>query len=177
MASHFRIQSHSPQVAAGVFIARNATVLGDVALGAGCSVWFQAVIRGDVEAIRIGDRTNIQDGAVLHADPGFPCDLGAGVTVGHRAVIHGARVGDHAMIGMGAILLNGCVIGEACIVGAGALVPSNRVFPPKSLILGTPAKVVRSLTEDEVAGLAESAAHYVAAGLAYIEAGLDHGRH
>lgn len=143
------------------FVARSADVVGDVEIGEEANVWFQAVIRGDVERIRIGARTNIQDGCIIHADEGFPCLIDAEVTVGHRCVIHGAQIGRRVLVGMGAVVMNGAKIGDESIIGAGALVPQNREIPPRSLVLGAPAKIVRTLTEDEVANIAQSAAHYV----------------
>jgi carbonic anhydrase/acetyltransferase-like protein (isoleucine patch superfamily) len=145
-----------------VFVATHAIVVGDVTLAAEGSVWFHATLRGDVEPIRIGPRTNIQEGAVLHVDPGYPVTIGAGVTVGHRAIVHGATVGDNVIIGMGSTVLNGAVIGENSIVGANALVTEGKHFPPGSLILGSPAKVVRALTADEIERIRQGAATYVA---------------
>ncbi len=132
------------------FIASGAVIVGDVTLAELTSVWFNAVLRGDTTPITIGARSNIQDGAILHADPGFPAEIGEGVTVGHGAIVHGAKVGNNTIIGMGAILLNGAVVGENCIVGAGALITEGKIFPAGSLILGSPAKVVRELTEDDI---------------------------
>lgn len=157
------------------FVARGALVWGDVHLGADVSVWFGSVIRGDTEAIRIGPRSNIQDGTVIHADPGFVVQIGQGVTIGHRCVIHGATVGDGAMIGMGSVLLNGCVIGARSIVGAGALVPGGRSYPEEHLILGSPARAIRALRPDEIEGLERSAQHYVDAGEAWRAAGFADG--
>ena len=143
------------------WIAPGAVVVGDVHLAEEASVWFNAVLRGDTEPIRIGARSNIQDLSMVHADPGFPAVIGSDVTVGHRAIVHGAQVGNNALIGMGAILLNGVQVGEQCIVGAGALLTQGKIFPPRTLILGSPAKVVRDLTEADFQMIAESAAHYV----------------
>jgi carbonic anhydrase/acetyltransferase-like protein (isoleucine patch superfamily) len=153
------------------FIARGAMVLGDVTLGAHSSVWFQAVLRGDSEPIRVGPRTNIQDGCVLHADPGFPCSLGQGVTVGHRAIVHGATVADHVTIGMGAILLNGCRIGSGSIVGAGAVVPEGVEIPPGSVVLGVPGKVRRAATADDLELIRLAADHYVELAQRYVRHG------
>lgn len=163
-----------PWVAPDAFVARNATVIGEVHLAAEASVWFGAVIRGDVAPIAVGRGSNIQDLSVLHADDGFPCTIGAGVTVGHRCIVHGCTVGDGSLVGMGAILLNGCVVGEESLVGAGALVTQNVRIPPRSLVLGSPGRVVRALRDDELAELRRSAAHYVAMGRRYRERG--HGR-
>ena len=125
------------------FIAPGAFVIGDVTLGANVSVWFNAVLRGDSESLTIGAGSNIQDGAVCHADPDLPLVIGEGVTIGHRAIAHGATIGDHSLLGMGAIVMNGARIGPHCLVGAGALVTEGKVFPERSLILGAPARVVR----------------------------------
>jgi carbonic anhydrase/acetyltransferase-like protein (isoleucine patch superfamily) len=144
-----------------VFIAQGAVIVGDVTLAEDSSVWFNAVLRGDTEPIRIGSRSNIQDGAIFHVDPGFPVVVGAGATIGHRAIVHGARIGAHTIIGMGSTLLNGVIIGENCIVGANSLVTQGKVFPAGKLIVGSPARVVRELTPEEIASLTDSAQTYV----------------
>ena len=141
--------------------APNAVLAGDVFLGEKSSVWYGAVLRGDLGGVQVAEESNIQDNCVLHADPGFPLTVGAGVTVGHGAILHGCTVGDGSLIGMGAIILNGAVIGRNCIVGAGALVTSGKVFEDGSLILGSPAKAVKQLTPEEIAGIKKSSAHYV----------------
>lgn len=143
-----------------VVILPGAMVVGDVTFGPGCSVWFNAVLRGDGKPITIGAGTNIQDGAILHSDK-FPTTLGEYVTVGHGAIVHGCTVGDNTTVGMGAILLNGASIGKNCIVGAGALVTGKTEIPDGCLALGNPAKVVRPLTSEELAGLRPSAEHYL----------------
>ena len=145
-----------------VLILPGAAVNGDVTLGQGCSVWYNAVIRGDVSPIRIDEDTNIQDNAVLHTSYQFPLVLGRGVTVGHGAILHGCTVEDNVLIGMGAIVLDGAVIGRDSIVGAGALVTKNTRIPPGSMVLGSPAKVKRALTEEEIAAIRENAREYVA---------------
>nr|BAT29820.1 transferase [Aureimonas sp. AU22] len=147
---------------ASVFIAPGAHVIGDVTLGSEVGVWFGAVIRGDVARITVGARTNIQDGAILHADPGFPLEIGEGCTIGHRAVVHGCTLGDNTLVGMGATILNGARVGANCLVGAGALVTEGKAFPDGSLIVGAPARVVRPLDEAAIEGLRQSAARYVA---------------
>jgi carbonic anhydrase/acetyltransferase-like protein (isoleucine patch superfamily) len=146
----FQVRFRPDQIHPSVFIAQGAVIVGDVTLAEDVSIWFNAVLRGDTEALTIGARTNIQDGCIFHADPGYPTIVGVGCTIGHRAIVHGARVGDNTIIGMGAILLNGVVVGENCIVGAGALVTQGKVFPAGSLILGSPAKTQRELTPDEI---------------------------
>ena len=157
----YQTSFQADKIADSAWIADGAVVVGDVALAANVSVWFTAVLRGDSESIRVGENTNIQDGVVGHADPGFPLIIGAGVTVGHNAVVHGARIGDHSLIGMGAVLLNGARIGRHCIVGAGALVTQNKIFPDRSLIVGSPAKAVRTVSADEISMIQQSAADYV----------------
>jgi carbonic anhydrase/acetyltransferase-like protein (isoleucine patch superfamily) len=150
----------SPSLSPTAWIAPSADLIGDVRLGNHCSVWFGAVIRADNTPIILGDETNFQDGAIGHSDPGAPLTLGARVTVGHQAILHGCTVDDEALIGMGARILNGAVIGAQCIVGAGALVTEGKVFEPRSLIVGTPARAVRQISEEQVALLRLSAAHY-----------------
>jgi carbonic anhydrase/acetyltransferase-like protein (isoleucine patch superfamily) len=135
--------------------------VGDVTLADGCSAWFNASLRGDTEAIFVGPRTNIQEGAIFHADPGFPIVIGADVTIGHGAIVHGARIGDQAVIGMGAILLNGATIGAQSLVGAGALITEGKTFPAGVLIVGTPAKVMRDLLPNEIERNQRAAAIYV----------------
>ena len=143
------------------WIAPNASVIGDVALGEDCGVWFGATLRGDNERITLGARTNIQEGSTLHTDRGFPMDIGEDCTIGHNAILHGCVIGAGALIGMGAIVLNGARIGAGSLVGAGALVTEGKQFPERSLIMGSPARVVRTLDDAAVAALKMSAAHYV----------------
>lgn len=150
----------NPTISSSAFVADNATVRGDVTLGERSSVFFGAVLRGDRAPITIGSGTNIQDNCVVHVDYDYPVVVGQNVTVGHGAILHGCTVGDNTLIGMGAIVLNGAVIGENSIVGAGALVTKNTVVPPGSLILGSPAKVKRALTEEEIEHNRASAAEY-----------------
>jgi carbonic anhydrase/acetyltransferase-like protein (isoleucine patch superfamily) len=152
----------APQVAASAWIADSAQVMGSVELAEDTSVWFGTVIRGDTDNIRIGRGSNIQDGSVLHADHGKPLTVGTGVTVGHQVMLHGCTIGDNSLVGIGAVVLNGARIGRNSLVGARALVTEGKDFPDGSMILGSPAKVVRPLTEDEIAGLRRSAEGYVA---------------
>lgn len=152
----------APQLGEAAYVAPGAQVIGRVVLGARASVWFGAVLRGDNDPITVGDESNIQDGAMIHADPGVPTTIGREVTVGHHAIVHGASVGDRSLIGMGATLLNRAVIGADSIVGANALVTEGKVFPDGSLIVGAPARLVRPLTAAEIARLRLSAATYVA---------------
>jgi carbonic anhydrase/acetyltransferase-like protein (isoleucine patch superfamily) len=157
----YEIAGKAPQLAPRAWVAPSADLIGQVILGEDASVWFGAVLRGDNTPILIGARSNIQEGAVGHSDPGAPLTIGADVTVGHRAVLHGCTVGDGALIGMGAIILNRAVIGAGSIVGAGALVTEGKVFPENSLIVGSPARTVRALDDAAKTMLKLSAAHYV----------------
>jgi len=150
----------APQIDATAYIADGAQLIGDVVLGSGVSVWFNAVLRGDTERISVGAGSNVQDGAILHADPGFPCTVGAGVVTGHGAILHGCQIGDDCLIGMGAVVLNGAKIGPGSIVAAGAVVPEGKEFPPRSLIMGVPAKVVREATTQDLEQIAAGARHY-----------------
>jgi len=143
------------------FVADNATVIGSVSIGDDVSIWFNAVVRGDSDWITIGDRTNIQDGAMLHADAGSPLTIGRGVTVGHHAVVHGCTVGDFSLIGINAVVLNNAQIGRHCIIGANALIPEGKIIPDGSLVVGSPERVVKQLTDDARQKLEDSAAHYV----------------
>lgn len=144
------------------WIAPNAALIGDVVIASGCGVWFNAVLRGDNEPIAIGEGSNIQDGCVLHTDMGFPLTVGRGCTVGHRAILHGCTIADTTLVGMGATVLNGARIGRACLVGAGALITENKEIPDGMLVIGSPARAVRKLTEKEIASLSESAVSYQA---------------
>jgi carbonic anhydrase/acetyltransferase-like protein (isoleucine patch superfamily) len=154
-------------IAPSVFIAPNATLLGRITIGADASVWFGVVIRADTAPVTIGRATNIQDNSVIHVDAGKPVTLGDQVTVGHRAIVHGATVEARVVIGMGAIVLNDAVIGTESIIGAGAVVTERAVIPPRSLVLGVPGKVVRPVTEKELAYIARAAAAYVEYGRHY----------
>ena len=150
-----------PQIADDAYVAPNATLIGDVTIEAGASVWFGAVLRGDDAAIRVGPGSNVQDNAVVHADPGLPATIGAGVTIGHGAIVHGATIGDGALIGMGATVLNGARVAAESVVGANALVGEGKEFAPRTLIVGVPARAVRELDDTAVARLGSAAAHYV----------------
>ncbi len=159
--------AHPALIDGSVFIAPGAVVVGDVRIGARSSVWYNAVLRGDTDVITIGPRTNVQDGAVIHVDAGAPCVIGAGVTIGHRAVVYGAFVEDDVLIGIGAIVLSGARIGHDCILGAGTLVTGHSVIPPRSLVLGLPGRVVRPLTDKEVASIRAAAERYVKSSAEY----------
>jgi carbonic anhydrase/acetyltransferase-like protein (isoleucine patch superfamily) len=155
-----------------VFIAPTATAIGDVSLGDEVSVWFGAVLRGDTDAIRVGSRSNIQDNAVLHADPGDPCIIGEDCVVGHSAIVHGAQLSHHVLVGMHATVLNKAQIGEYSIIGANALVPAGMVIPPYSLVLGVPAKVVKQLGPEVEEKINDNVKEYVLRAKAYINAGI-----
>ncbi|MFB2551695.1 gamma carbonic anhydrase family protein [Ensifer soli] len=159
----FALGARTPETPAPdhFWVAPDADLVGDVRVGQDVGIWFKAVLRGDNEAIIVGARSNIQEGAILHTDHGFPLTIGAGCTVGHRAILHGCTIGDNCLIGMGATILNGAVIGDNCLVGANALVTEGKVFPERSLIVGAPARVVRTLTDEAIEGLRASASHYV----------------
>ncbi|WP_443750543.1 gamma carbonic anhydrase family protein [Asticcacaulis solisilvae] len=157
----YALDDVSPLVPETGWIAPDASVAGNVRMGEGASVWFGAVVRGDNEPIIIGARSNIQDGAVLHSDPGSPLTVGEGVTVGHKVVLHGCTIGDNSLIGIGAVVLNRARIGRNSLVGAGALVTEGKAFPDGVLIVGSPARVVRELTPEQIEGLRRSAEHYV----------------
>ena len=152
----------SPVVPESAWVADNATVLGDVHLGENCSVWFGAVLRGDSDRITLGANCNVQDNSVLHADEGVPLHIGEGVSIGHQVMLNGCTIGDGTLIGIGAVVLNHARIGRNCLVGAGALVTEGKEFPDGSLIVGSPAKAVRELTPEHIAGLKFVSEHYVA---------------
>lgn len=157
----YEIDGQRPAVPASAWIAPSADLIGAVKLGEDVGIWFGAVIRADNTDIIVGDRSNVQEGAMLHSDPGSPLTVGADCTIGHNAILHGCTVGDRALIGMGATVLNNAVIGDDCIVGAGALVTEGKSFPPGSLIVGSPARAVRTLDDQAKAMLKVSATHYV----------------
>jgi carbonic anhydrase/acetyltransferase-like protein (isoleucine patch superfamily) len=171
----YAIDGLRPKVGEGAWIAPSADVIGDARLGGHASVWFGAVIRADNTPIVIGARTNIQEGAMLHSDPGHPLDVGPGCTIGHHAILHGCTIGADVLVGMGATVLNGAVIGDGCLIGAGALVTEGKAFPPGTLIVGSPARAIRTLPADARDRLRQSADHYVerarryAAGLTRID--------
>lgn len=159
--SIYLIGNKRPQIAPSAWIAANATVIGDVRLAANASIWWNAVLRGDNDPIHIGENSNIQDGSVLHTDEGVPMHIGRNVTVGHLVMLHGCTVGDGSLIGIGSIVLNRAVIGKHSIVGANTLIPEGKTYPDRVLIVGSPGKVVRELSDEDVARLLGSAAHYV----------------
>lgn len=156
----YELDHVAPRIAESAWVADSAQVIGNVELAQDASVWFGAIVRGDTETIRIGRGTNIQDGSVLHADLGMPLIVGDNVTVGHQVMLHGCTIGDNSLIGIGAVVLNGAKIGKACLVGAGSLVTEGKEFPDGSMILGSPAKVVRALSAEQQEGLRRSAEQY-----------------
>ncbi len=157
----YQLGDDAPRLAPGAWVADSAQVIGRVALADDAGVWFGAVLRGDNEWIEIGARSNVQEGSVLHTDMGFPMHIGTDVTIGHQAMLHGCTVGEGSLIGIQAVVLNGAKIGRHCLVGAGSVVTEGKEFPDGSLILGSPAKVVRALSDEQVARLRHSAAQYV----------------
>jgi carbonic anhydrase/acetyltransferase-like protein (isoleucine patch superfamily) len=165
-----RCVKYNPQlVHKDAWVAPNAILTAQVSVASLASIWFGAVLRGDVEPIEIGEGSNIQDLSCLHADPGFPCKIGNYVTVGHRAIVHGATIEDEVLVGMGAIILNGARIGKHSIVGAGALITEGKIIPPRSLVVGVPAKIVREVSDEEVAKLLRTAQRYIDASRRYRE--------
>ncbi len=157
----YSLDDKTPSLGKGVYIAPGAHVIGNVTLSDSASVWFNAVIRGDQDSISVGARSNIQDGAVLHTDAGVPLTVGEGVTVGHKAMLHGCEVGDFALIGINAVILNGAKIGKYCVIGANALITENTEIPDFSVVMGSPGKVVKTLDSSVKAKLDGSADHYV----------------
>jgi carbonic anhydrase/acetyltransferase-like protein (isoleucine patch superfamily) len=163
----YALGGNTPQVPETAFVAAEATLVGKVRLGERASVWFGAVLRGDNELIAIGDASNVQDGAVLHTDPGYPLTVGTGVTIGHQAMLHGCTIGDGSLIGIQAVAMNGVVIGRQCIVGAGALLTEGKVFPDRTVIMGSPAKVVREISESDLRMIAAAADSYASRAARY----------
>ncbi len=157
----YQLGDTAPRIANSAWVADSAQIIGRVEMAADSNVWFGAVLRGDTENIRIGVGSNVQDGSVVHADPGFPATIGDHVTVGHLVMLHGCTVGDNSLIGMQAVVLNGAKIGRNCIVGAGALISAGKVFPDNSLIVGSPARVLREVTPEQVEDIRRGSEHYV----------------
>ncbi len=158
----YRLEDRVPRLQPGAWVADSATVVGDVELGEDASVWFGAILRGDSALLSIGRRTNVQDGSVIHADEGVPTTLGDDVSIGHLVMLHGCTIGDGSLIGIGAVVLNHARIGKGCLVGARSLVTEGKSFPDGSMIMGSPAVVVRTLSPEQIAGLGRIAEHYVA---------------
>ena len=158
--THYMLDGHSPKIARDTWIAPDANLIGKVVLEEAASVWFGSTLRGDNEEIVIGAGSNVQENCVMHTDMGFPLVIGAGCTIGHKAMLHGCTLGDNTLIGMGATVLNGAKIGKNCLIGAGALITEGKEIPDGSLVMGTPGKVVRELDDKAIAGLRASALHY-----------------
>ncbi|NKJ50687.1 gamma carbonic anhydrase family protein [Burkholderia sp. SG-MS1] len=165
--ANYRIRSRQPIVHPSAYVSEHAVIIGDVELEEGVSVWPGAVIRGDNEKIVIRRDVNVQDGAIIHADPGFPVTIGQGVSIGHQAMLHGCTIGENCLIGIQAVILNGARVGRNCLVGAGALLSEGKSFPERSLIIGTPARVSRELTDDVIAQLSANARDYRERGQSY----------
>ena len=160
----YQLDEHIPEIHPTAYIADSATLIGKVRLGESVSIWFGATIRGDNELIDVGDYSNIQEGSVLHTDKGYPLTVGKGVTVGHQAMLHGCTIGDGCLIGIQAVVLNGAKIGKNCLIGAGALITEGKEFPDNSLIIGSPAKIARVLSDEQLEGLRRSAQTYAERG-------------
>ena len=159
--SIYALGDRTPRFGEGSWVAHNATVIGAVDAGSDVSIWYNVVVRGDNDPITIGDGTNIQDGSVLHNDKGVPLTIGKHVTVGHMAMLHGCTIGDGSLIGINAVILNKAVIGKNCIIGANALIPEGKVIPDRSLVVGSPGRVIRELSDAEIEHLKWNASHYV----------------
>ena len=157
----YDLEKNVPEISSDSWVAPNAIIIGKVKLEKNSSIWFNAVLRGDIEKIVIGENSNIQDGSVLHTDPGYPLTVGKGVTVGHMVMLHGCEISDDTLIGIGSTILNKAKIGKNCIIGANTLVTENKVIPDNSLVLGSPGKVVRKVTDEEIKVIRENAKHYV----------------
>jgi carbonic anhydrase/acetyltransferase-like protein (isoleucine patch superfamily) len=165
----FELDGITPQIAVGAWVAESAEVIGKVELHQDANVWPKVVIRGDNDLIQIGQGSNVQDASVLHTDPGYPLIIGKNVTVGHQVMLHGCQIDDGSLIGIGAVILNGAKIGKHCLVGAGALVTEGKEFPDGSMIIGSPAKVVKVLSPEQIAGIGEIAGRYVKNAQRYIK--------
>lgn len=163
----YQLGEFAPHIDASAYITDSANLIGKVRIEARASIWFDVTIRGDNELITIGENSNVQEGCILHTDPGYPLMVGKNVTVGHQAMLHGCSVGEGSLIGIQAVILNGARIGKNCLVGAGALVTEGKEFPDNSLIIGSPAKVVRQLTEQDIAGMHHNTENYAQRGTAY----------
>lgn len=160
-----------PKISEKAFVAKNATVIGDVTVEEDANIWFGAAIRGDMDSIYIGKGSNVQDNAVVHVDKGFPVKIGENVTIGHGAIVHGCTVGNNVLVGMGAIILNGAKIGDNCIIGAGAMVTQNKEIPANSLLMGCPAKVVREVDEQGAESTRQNSLRYIEEGKEYKKLG------
>ena len=165
----YELDGNAPQLAEGAWVAESAEVIGKVELHRSANIWPKVVIRGDNDLIQVGEGSNVQDASVLHTDPGYPLLIGKNVTVGHQVMLHGCSIGDGSLIGIGAVILNGARIGKHCLVGAGALVTEGKEFPDGSMIIGSPAKAVKELSPEQIAGIGEIAGRYVKNAQRYIK--------
>ena len=156
----YDLKDKKPQSSGENWVAPNATIIGDVTLKKNSSIWFNAVLRGDIENIHVGEGSNIQDGSVLHTDPGFPLKVGKNVTIGHLVMLHGCTIGDNSLIGIGAVILNNAKIGNNCIIGAKTLIAENKEIPDNSLVVGSPCRVLRKVTDEEKKAVIENTKHY-----------------
>ena len=156
----YDLKDKKPQSSGENWVAPNATIIGDVTLEKNSSIWFNAVLRGDIENILIGEGSNVQDGSVLHTDPGYPLKVGKNVTIGHLVMLHGCTIGDNSLIGIGAVILNNAKIGNNCIIGAKTLIAENKEIPDDSLVVGSPGRIIRKVTEDEKKAVLENTKHY-----------------
>ncbi|MBR7778940.1 gamma carbonic anhydrase family protein [Undibacterium rugosum] len=163
----YQLGDQTPDIDASAYITDTAKVIGKVNIDAKASIWFDVTLRGDNELIHIGENSNVQEGCILHTDPGYPLTVARNVTIGHQAMLHGCTIGEGSLIGIQAVILNGAKIGKNCLVGAGALVTEGKEFPDNSLIIGSPAKAVRQLTEQDIAGMHKNTANYVQRGQLY----------
>ena len=157
----YDFEKNVPEVNPDAWVASNATLIGKIKLEKNSSIWFNAVLRGDIELITIGENSNIQDGSVLHTDPGYKLNVGKGVRVGHMVMLHGCQIGDDTLIGIGSIILNNAKIGKNCIIGANSLITENKIIPDNSLVVGSPGRVLRKVTDEEIKLIHENAQHYV----------------
>ena len=157
----YDFEKNLPEVHPDAWVSSNATLIGKVKLEKNSSIWFNAVLRGDIELITIGENSNIQDGSVLHTDPGYKLNVGKGVTVGHMVMLHGCQIDDDSLIGIGSMILNNAKIGKNCIIGANSLITENKIIPDNSLVVGSPGRVLRKVTEEEIKAIHENAKHYV----------------
>ena len=158
---NYDFEKNVPEIHPDAWVASNATLIGEVKLEKNSSIWFNAVLRGDIEFITIGENSNVQDGSVLHTDPGYKLNVGKGVTVGHMVMLHGCQIADDTLIGIGSIILNNAKIGKNCIIGANSLITENKIIPDNSLVVGSPGRVLRKVTEEEIKAIHENAKHYV----------------
>ncbi len=156
----YDLKDKKPKISGENWVAPNATIIGDVTLEKNTSIWFNAVLRGDCDNIIVGEGSNVQDGSVLHTDPGYPLILGKNITIGHMVMLHGCSIGDNSLIGIGAVILNNVKIGKNCIVGAKALITENKEIPDNSLVVGSPGRVIRKVTEEEKKAISENTKHY-----------------